>query len=398
MSLLLVAERQQESHGIKRCKVILAVMIAALIELMPISLMLGILSRLMRGVRESDTSETSTARAEVCGASARCLGEGCLRRSIAVVVLCRMDGHCPTWKSGYQVNPFRAHAWVEVDGTPVDEPEEVESYIVTLDQHPYGGHQDRGCTGMLQAVRSELKKILTLLTPILAVILTVTLTITLSGFLTFMTKNAFEQGHPEQMAGLEPASAFLAILYYGQVGSLFIGSWLVIEEQGHGNLRTTYLAIPQRQRVYVAKAIVVAFVATLMGLLSVFGSYAVRTVFVGDALIGDVSIPNSRILWGYVLYGTLISLVTYGLSSLLRNGIGGLCAMLCAILIASPLLLSKTQIARFLADQAGSQMYMSTLPTGTDLGPTYGLVVMLAWVMLLNIAGCISQRAASVCG
>lgn len=271
-------------------------------------------------------------------------------------------------------------------------------YVVTFDQRPYRRHQGHRRTGMVRAVRSELKKVLSLSAPIAAVILTVTLTITLSGFLTFTTKHAFEQGHPEQMAGLEPASAFLAILYYEQVGSLFIGSWLVIEEQGHGNLRTTYLAIPQRQRVYVAKAIVVAFVATLTGLLSVFGSYAVRTAFVGEVLIGDASIPNARVLWGYVLYGVLISLVTYGLSSLLRNGIGGLCTMLCAILIASPLLLSKTQLARFLADQAGAQMYMSTLPTGADLGPTCGFVVMLAWVMLLNIAGCISQRVASVRG
>lgn len=55
--------------------------------------------------------------------SLRCLGpQGCLPRSVAVVLLCRLSGAWPTWCAGVRVMPpFGAHAWVEADGVPVDE-------------------------------------------------------------------------------------------------------------------------------------------------------------------------------------------------------------------------------------------------------------------------------------
>lgn len=55
-------------------------------------------------------------------------------------------------------------------------------YVVTFDQRPYRRHQGHRRTGMVRAVRSELKKVLSLSAPIAAVILTVTLTITLLDF------------------------------------------------------------------------------------------------------------------------------------------------------------------------------------------------------------------------
>jgi hypothetical protein len=58
----------------------------------------------------------------VVAVSALCAGEGCLPRSLATVLLCRMTGTQPTWCTGVRTEPFRAHAWVEVGETPVGEP------------------------------------------------------------------------------------------------------------------------------------------------------------------------------------------------------------------------------------------------------------------------------------
>lgn len=74
------------------------------------------------GARPSTREQAEAVRAEVCGVSERCAGEGCLQRSIATVLLCRLDGHAPNWCSGYRTGPFVAHAWVEADGMPVSEP------------------------------------------------------------------------------------------------------------------------------------------------------------------------------------------------------------------------------------------------------------------------------------
>lgn len=62
-------------------------------------------------------------------AGARCRGQGgCLQRSLATVLLCRTRGTWPTWCAGVRTSPFRAHAWVQVDGTPIGEPEPAGYY------------------------------------------------------------------------------------------------------------------------------------------------------------------------------------------------------------------------------------------------------------------------------
>ncbi len=82
-----------------------------------------VLGVLRRGARPAGYETTSAARNAVLAVSLRCLGpQGCLPRSVAVVVLSRMSGTWPTWCAGVRVMPpFGAHAWVEAEGVPVDE-------------------------------------------------------------------------------------------------------------------------------------------------------------------------------------------------------------------------------------------------------------------------------------
>jgi hypothetical protein len=81
------------------------------------------LTLLSRGARPvGDTAQVRTARDAVVAVSRHCAGEGCLQRSVATVLLCRLRGVWPTWCAGVRTDPFRAHAWVEVDGVPVGEP------------------------------------------------------------------------------------------------------------------------------------------------------------------------------------------------------------------------------------------------------------------------------------
>lgn len=43
------------------------------------------------------------------------------QRSLAVALFCRIHGVWPTWCTGVRTAPFRAHAWIEVDGVPMGE-------------------------------------------------------------------------------------------------------------------------------------------------------------------------------------------------------------------------------------------------------------------------------------
>ncbi|WP_409181205.1 lasso peptide biosynthesis B2 protein [Amycolatopsis sp. VS8301801F10] len=75
-----------------------------------------------RGARPATTGEASAARSDVVSVSLRCAGQGCLQRSIAAALLCRLRGSWPTWCTGVRTSPFAAHAWIEADGHAVGEP------------------------------------------------------------------------------------------------------------------------------------------------------------------------------------------------------------------------------------------------------------------------------------
>lgn len=378
-----------------KLKARIAVAAATLLSLLPPYLIALFLKRTMRDAEQSTPAQSIVARSQICTVSPRCAGQGCLQRSLATVILCRISGHCPSWKTGYQIEPFRAHAWVEVSGVPINEPAEVNSYITTLELQPPRPAQAARST-FLSALRSELSKLATLRAPLLTIALTTLLVAGLSLVLTMAANDAFAQGHPEQMAGLEPASAFLVPLYYGQIGAILFACWLVIEEQGAGNLRMTLLALPRRSIVFQAKALVALAGGLCLGVLAVLGAYGLRCAVVGDVPIGEAALSDARILVGYIVYWALLAVLSYAVASLLRNGIAALGGMLCLVFIASPFLLSQTSLARFLPDQAGAQMSLERVASGADLGPWLGFLVMLAWTGLLFFVGYLCMKALQV--
>lgn len=102
----------------------LAVLVARWLKNKPPKKIQTVLRRLSKGARTAGYDEVARAREIVVGTSLVCTGpEGCLPRSIATVVLCRLQGTFPTWCAGVRVTPpFGAHAWVVAEGRDVGEP------------------------------------------------------------------------------------------------------------------------------------------------------------------------------------------------------------------------------------------------------------------------------------
>ncbi|MGP3987198.1 lasso peptide biosynthesis B2 protein [Streptomyces sp. 3N207] len=101
----------------------LAVRCALLLARMPPRRIRTVLTLVRRGARPARYAETLAARDSVNAVSPACAGpEGCLPRSLATALLCRVDGRWPVWHVGARrLPPFAAHAWVEAEGTPVGE-------------------------------------------------------------------------------------------------------------------------------------------------------------------------------------------------------------------------------------------------------------------------------------
>lgn len=95
-----------------------------------------LLSALRVGSRPATYAQAKSAKDAVCSVSLTCAaGRGCLPRSLATVLFCRMSGTWPTWCAGVRsAAPFGAHAWVEVDGYPVEEgvPEDYFRHLITI--------------------------------------------------------------------------------------------------------------------------------------------------------------------------------------------------------------------------------------------------------------------------
>jgi transglutaminase superfamily protein len=85
-----------------------------------------------RGAPAATAAQALAARQAVVSVSLRCAGRGCLQRSIATALLCRVRGSWPTWCTGVRTHPFTAHAWIEADGQLIDEPHPKGHYRTLL--------------------------------------------------------------------------------------------------------------------------------------------------------------------------------------------------------------------------------------------------------------------------
>jgi hypothetical protein len=107
----------------RRAVAYLVVGVARLLATQPPRRIRKLLSRLRRGAAPATFGQAKAARDTVVTVSLACAArEGCVARSLATVLLCRLRGQWPTWCVGARrVPPFGAHAWVEAEGRPVGE-------------------------------------------------------------------------------------------------------------------------------------------------------------------------------------------------------------------------------------------------------------------------------------
>jgi hypothetical protein len=110
----------------------LAVAVARPLSVLPPHRLWRVLTLLTGRGRPPVADEVLAWRDAVNSVSRRCAGEGCLQRSVAVMLLGWAAGAPPAWRTGFRPDPFVAHAWVEVDGVPIGEPGYVAQFHTVL--------------------------------------------------------------------------------------------------------------------------------------------------------------------------------------------------------------------------------------------------------------------------
>jgi ABC-2 type transport system permease protein len=190
-----------------------------------------------------------------------------------------------------------------------------------------------------------------------------------------------------------------------------LGALVITGEFGTGMIRSTFTAVPKRIPAVVGKAVVVtvvvfviAGVSVLLAALISLGIFGAR----GAAPTTDGTFWLA--LLGEAGYIALIALLSFTIGTIVRNSAGGIATSLGIILVLPIVVgllaaLAKADWARNIADflpsNAGARISSYTALAGTEpaaasgtlvLEPWQGLVVLLAWIVVLGAVALVLVR------
>ncbi len=182
---------------------------------------------------------------------------------------------------------------------------------------------------------------------------------------------------------------------FAQVVVAVLGTLAITGEYSTGMIRSSLAAVPRRVPVLLAKALIVAGLGFILGVLGVALSYAASYPLLG-ADAADLSDPQvQRIFWGTGLYLAAIALLGLGVGALLRHTAGAITTTLGVLLMLSTLVQLLmiaspwfTRIYPYLPSTAGERI--ATPEVGSSvagapvaLDPWLGFAVLLSYVALV---------------
>lgn len=239
---------------------------------------------------------------------------------------------------------------------------------------------------LVDAVRAELTKIVTL--P--ATWLTISSTTVLGSVLSLFFASQAGEG-AGAMGSLDIA---MAALPYSQAGLLVLGVIIACSEHVGGQIRTTLVAMPHRvaQRLAAFTALVlVAFPAALLVIAS-----GVLTTAVVLGRHRDFSSLGSLLatVLSAAVYLVLMVVLSAAVGSLARRALPAAGALVLYLVVVSPLMLGQP-FAFALPDIAGYTLWFSDPPVGAPSAPVAWLTV-LTWTLAALVPSILVFRARDV--
>jgi ABC-2 type transport system permease protein len=207
--------------------------------------------------------------------------------------------------------------------------------------------------------------------------------------------------HQSSGGGQDPTRLALAGVYLGQTVVALLAVLAISEEYGTGMIRTTLTVMPSRLVFLAAKAVNVAGLTLIAGVLAVVGCLLAGRLMLPAAGLnpahgyGLVSIshgPTLRAAIGSVLYLVLIALVGLGVAAAIRDtavSVGAVLGLLylppiIAQAVTDPLRRHLQQIAPM---TAGLAIQATTNLRSLPIGPWAGLGVLSAWAVASLVIG-----------
>ncbi len=142
-----------------------------------------------------------------------------------------------------------------------------------------------------------------------------------------------------------------------QVGAIKFGSMLVMimsalavtTEYRFGVIRTTFQAIPNRTQVIAVKALLLAIIAGVLGLVIALASYFVAQATAGLTLdLGADS--NGREVFGVPIFYALLAVLAVGVGTLIRQSAGAISLLLLWPLVIESLATMIPKVGKYLGE------------------------------------------------
>ncbi len=192
----------------------------------------------------------------------------------------------------------------------------------------------------------------------------------------------------------------------GQLVLSVLGVLVISGEYGTGMIRSTFAAEPRRLPTLLAKAIVLAVSAFVVGLVTVFATAAVIFPLLPGIHVhpdwGDSKLVLGML--GAAVYLTVISLIAFSIGAIIRNTAGGIAAAIGLILVLPTILqiIAATtgatwaaNLVAFAPTSAGAKLYAYTSTSATTstgvvtLDALQGALVVVAWFAVLAVVAAV---------
>jgi ABC-2 type transport system permease protein len=139
-------------------------------------------------------------------------------------------------------------------------------------------------------------------------------------------------------AGFDAAGTSLDGFQFGVLAFGVLGVLTISAEYGTGMIRSTFTAVPRRGTVYAAKAIVVGAITLVLGELFVFASFFLGQAMLAgkhlDVSLGDPGVVRALTSAGLSLF--VVTMVGFGLGTLIRHSAGAIATLFGLLFLAYP--------------------------------------------------------------
>lgn len=202
-------------------------------------------------------------------------------------------------------------------------------------------------------------------------------------------------------AKLAPASGYI----FGQLLIASLAVVLIASEWGTGMIRSTMVAVPKRIPALLAKNLVIAVAAFVLGAGAALISY-----FIAQPILAAENLEfalSDEGVWRSILntgtYLALIAVISMAIGTLLRNTAGGVVTAIGLFFVVPVIVVNLIQgladwipdAARFLPTNAG-EMMMEFSPIDGQFTPLEGGLVMAAWAVVLLVASLLVTKRRDV--